>query len=378
MHPGDLGQDQHVTAGPGTPRPVAGGVVVLGATWQPCWVSTRQIGSTPKRDRCSSMNAITTAVAGPAPARRNSRPPAGSRWPASAHGPPPSARAAAPPPRCMARPAARVDIGLLDPAAQRVWHHPHPRTDPLHRGVHRQRRVLAHRLCDHPRARSRSSFGYFLGAGITPPFRGIRPSSKPGAIHTGPTRPAPAAPPSAANWSPSRPGWPDRNAVHTLHLPRTGPGPNPGSPYGATSSSPPPARPPSPCPFTRRAGPTGDPTHWKSWADQQTRAAQPTKISPPPHPEQCPHSVHGSRLRVGVMAAFTGAFVERGTGGFDKAAAGRCSTSVGPRVARPLSCSRPTWTTSCRVAAGPDRGSQVSVRSGGHSWAAWSLRNDGF
>jgi len=32
-------------------------------------------------------------------------------------------------------------------------------------------------------ARSRSSSGYFLGAGITPPFRGITPSTKPGAVH---------------------------------------------------------------------------------------------------------------------------------------------------------------------------------------------------
>jgi len=31
-------------------------------------------------------------------------------------------------------------------------------------------------------ARSRNSFGYFLGAGMTPPFREIRPCIKPGAI----------------------------------------------------------------------------------------------------------------------------------------------------------------------------------------------------
>jgi len=31
-------------------------------------------------------------------------------------------------------------------------------------------------------ARSRNSSGYFLGAGMTPPFRGIRPSTRPGAI----------------------------------------------------------------------------------------------------------------------------------------------------------------------------------------------------
>jgi len=32
-------------------------------------------------------------------------------------------------------------------------------------------------------ARSRNSFGYFLGAGTTPPFRGFEASTKPGAIH---------------------------------------------------------------------------------------------------------------------------------------------------------------------------------------------------
>lgn len=41
--------------------------------------------------------------------------------------------------------------------------------------------------------RSRNSFGYFLGAGICPPSRGIRASIKPGTLHwwpydTGPTR----------------------------------------------------------------------------------------------------------------------------------------------------------------------------------------------
>jgi hypothetical protein len=32
-------------------------------------------------------------------------------------------------------------------------------------------------------ARSRNSSGYFLGAGICPPSRGFRASSKPGAVH---------------------------------------------------------------------------------------------------------------------------------------------------------------------------------------------------
>jgi hypothetical protein len=35
-----------------------------------------------------------------------------------------------------------------------------------------------------PCARSRSSGGYFLGAGMTPPFRGIRPCTKPGALQS--------------------------------------------------------------------------------------------------------------------------------------------------------------------------------------------------
>ena len=46
----------------------------------PCSLSTRQIGATPNRARCSAMNAQINAVAGRSPARRNSLPRRGFRY----------------------------------------------------------------------------------------------------------------------------------------------------------------------------------------------------------------------------------------------------------------------------------------------------------
>ena len=43
---------------------------VLGAIWQPCAVSARQIGATPDLTRCSAMNRQINGVAGRTPARR--------------------------------------------------------------------------------------------------------------------------------------------------------------------------------------------------------------------------------------------------------------------------------------------------------------------
>ncbi len=90
-------------------------------------LSTLQIGSTPNRSRCAVDEPTTTAVAGRAPARRNSTPPTRislarfsfadlrlqlldpGRLRRRRPGPPPA-----------------VDLGLLDPAAQRVRVRPRP------------------------------------------------------------------------------------------------------------------------------------------------------------------------------------------------------------------------------------------------------------
>ncbi len=77
------------------------------------------------------------------------------------------------------------------------------------------------------------------------------------------------------------------------------------------------------------------------------------------------------------MAAFTGAFVERGTGGFDEAAAGRVFNQRRPaRSPAAVLFAADVDDVRAGVRLARDRGWQVSVRSGGHSWAAWSLRDD--
>ena len=63
--------------------------------------------------------------------------------------------------RCVpcrpARPHPSVDVGLLDPAAQRIRHDSDPRTDPFDRSVQRQRRIFGHSLGDIGRALGRHS-----------------------------------------------------------------------------------------------------------------------------------------------------------------------------------------------------------------------------
>ena len=77
-----------------------------------------------------------------------------------------------------------IDLGLLAPAAQRVRRSPRPAA--------RSARTAAFNdssgssltgLATSRIARSRSSCGYFLGAGMIPSSRGIRPSTEPGAVH---------------------------------------------------------------------------------------------------------------------------------------------------------------------------------------------------
>jgi hypothetical protein len=63
-----------------------------------------------------------------------------------------------------------VDVGLLDPATQRIRADLDPCADPLHRGSGSDRppRLLLTSLLHQRRvARSRNSCGYFLGAGMT-------------------------------------------------------------------------------------------------------------------------------------------------------------------------------------------------------------------
>ena len=66
-------------------------------------------------------------------------------------------------------------------------HHTHPRGNPLRRRVQRQLRFLLPGLLTRRTARSRNSSGYFLGAGIRPPFVESRPPSTPGRFTVTPT-----------------------------------------------------------------------------------------------------------------------------------------------------------------------------------------------
>ena len=125
--------------------PVAGGGVVRrrGDHANRAGWSTRQIGSTPnRRPSWASMNAVTTVVAGRAPARRKeaankiSLARFNSRTSASRS----LILAESLPRRSWA--LSRVNVGLLDPAHAGVRFHPDPLPDPLHRGVHGQLRFL--------------------------------------------------------------------------------------------------------------------------------------------------------------------------------------------------------------------------------------------
>ncbi|GHD48986.1 FAD-binding oxidoreductase [Streptomyces mirabilis] len=77
------------------------------------------------------------------------------------------------------------------------------------------------------------------------------------------------------------------------------------------------------------------------------------------------------------MTVFTGAFWRNGDTGFDDAAASRLFNHRGPSR-RPAAVLRAAHAAD--VAAGvrlaAAEGWKVAVRSGGHSWAAWSLRED--
>ena len=79
-----------------------------------------------------------------------------------------------------------IDLGLLDPAPQRVTVDAQLITDPAVRTGHRScRSGSTSRSSTRRIALSRSSSGYFRGAGLTPPFRGINASTRPGAVHDG-------------------------------------------------------------------------------------------------------------------------------------------------------------------------------------------------
>jgi FAD/FMN-containing dehydrogenase len=78
-----------------------------------------------------------------------------------------------------------------------------------------------------------------------------------------------------------------------------------------------------------------------------------------------------------MRPAFAGRYVERGEPGFEEAAVGRVFNGRRPVDRRPeavlLAADEADVQAGVRYAA--ERGWQVAVRSGGHSWAAWSLRN---
>ena len=78
-----------------------------------------------------------------------------------------------------------------------------------------------------------------------------------------------------------------------------------------------------------------------------------------------------------MRPSFAGRYVERGEPGFEQAAVGRVFNGRRPADRRPeavlLAADEADVQAGVRYAA--ERGWQVAVRSGGHSWAAWSLRN---
>jgi FAD/FMN-containing dehydrogenase len=78
-----------------------------------------------------------------------------------------------------------------------------------------------------------------------------------------------------------------------------------------------------------------------------------------------------------VTPAFTGRFVERTEPGFEEAVLGRVYNGRRPADRRPeavlLAADEADVQAGVRLAA--ERGWQVAVRSGGHSWAAWSVRD---
>ncbi len=86
----------------------------------------------------------------------------------------------------------------------------------------------------------------------------------------------------------------------------------------------------------------------------------------------------GGRVTAPLPARLAGRLLLRGDPGYEQARTGRIFNARRPDrfpAAVLLAAStRPTWSPGVRLAA--ERGWPVSVRSGGHSWAAWSLRDD--
>ncbi len=77
----------------------------------------------------------------------------------------------------------------IAPASQRVGIDSDALPDPAHRRIQRQLRIPLPGLGNKPHRTLTMSCGYFLGAGMIRSSRGIRPSTRPGAIHRrGPVR----------------------------------------------------------------------------------------------------------------------------------------------------------------------------------------------
>lgn len=79
-----------------------------------------------------------------------------------------------------------------------------------------------------------------------------------------------------------------------------------------------------------------------------------------------------------MTPAFTGQYVQRGEPGFEEAVLARVFNGRRPEDRRPeavlFAADEADVQAGVRLAA--QRGWQVAVRSGGHSWAAWSVRNE--
>jgi FAD/FMN-containing dehydrogenase len=83
--------------------------------------------------------------------------------------------------------------------------------------------------------------------------------------------------------------------------------------------------------------------------------------------------------RTPIAAGFRGRFVTRGEPGFEEAVLGRVFNGRRPDDRRPdavlIAADEADVQAGVRYAA--ERGWQVAVRSGGHSWAVWSVRDGG-
>ena len=143
--------------------------------------------------RCSSMNLTSVAMGGRAPPRRKPMRSSRSRSPAAAHGSPLQISRPSTIITGETRLGPGIDLGLLDPAPQRVAVDAKLIRDPAARRRDRQLQIRIHKQILNQTDRPVPQFvRVLLGAGMTPPFRGINASTRPGAIQTGSGPPDPS------------------------------------------------------------------------------------------------------------------------------------------------------------------------------------------